>query len=321
MFAHLQKSQNILIAGCGGGYDIYAGFVLYNQLKEIGKNVTMASYTFTSNIVDCPGIVKVNDYCYIVDKTTKCVKQNEDYFPELPLAKFLNEPIYTFRCVPPHMLFESYAHLIKILNIDTIVLVDGGIDSVLMGDEKQFGSPLEDLTSVIAVAHLVREKLVQNAYLYCTALYVDEPSVELFMRNIGTITRNGGFIGFYSMGPKYLAPYKQLLELTNPKSIISESIVASIEGHTGNYRNPNLASRCEEVIDGKTTDEYPFINPLTSSYWIVDVNCLTTISPIMTEMYVDCFVKKNIKNNIYTDSARMNEIIHSYKWKNKPTKN
>lgn len=39
--------QNILIAGCGGGFDIYSGLPLYFDLKAMNKNVYLANLAFT----------------------------------------------------------------------------------------------------------------------------------------------------------------------------------------------------------------------------------------------------------------------------------
>lgn len=48
-------------------------------------------------------------------------------------------------CIP---VFKAYQALVKQLNIDTIVLVDGGTDSLMRGDEEQLGSPHEDMCSI-----------------------------------------------------------------------------------------------------------------------------------------------------------------------------
>jgi len=37
LFQELEDSQNILLAGCGGGFDIYTGIPLYFALKKLGK--------------------------------------------------------------------------------------------------------------------------------------------------------------------------------------------------------------------------------------------------------------------------------------------
>lgn len=37
----------IILAGCGGGFDIYCGIPFYFALKELGKEVYFANLTFT----------------------------------------------------------------------------------------------------------------------------------------------------------------------------------------------------------------------------------------------------------------------------------
>lgn len=37
----------ILIAGCGGGFDIFSGLPLYFALKRAGKTVYLSNYTFS----------------------------------------------------------------------------------------------------------------------------------------------------------------------------------------------------------------------------------------------------------------------------------
>lgn len=42
----LQSSQNILIAGAGGGFDVFAGLPIYFTLREQGKTVHLANFSF-----------------------------------------------------------------------------------------------------------------------------------------------------------------------------------------------------------------------------------------------------------------------------------
>ena len=49
---------------------------------------------------------------------------------------------------------EAYLHLAQSLRLDAIVLVDGGTDILLRGDEQNLGTPAEDMTSLAAVAAL-----------------------------------------------------------------------------------------------------------------------------------------------------------------------
>ncbi|MDQ7037291.1 MAG: DUF1152 domain-containing protein [Anaerolineae bacterium] len=48
----------------------------------------------------------------------------------------------------------AYKHLVKKFNIDTLILVDGGVDSLMRGNEQAPGSLLEDTISLIAIEDL-----------------------------------------------------------------------------------------------------------------------------------------------------------------------
>jgi hypothetical protein len=44
----LMAHENILIAGMGGGYDIFCGLPIYFDLRARGKQVHLANYSFRS---------------------------------------------------------------------------------------------------------------------------------------------------------------------------------------------------------------------------------------------------------------------------------
>lgn len=41
--AALEASNNILIAGAGGGFDLYTGLPMYERLRSLGKRVSLAA--------------------------------------------------------------------------------------------------------------------------------------------------------------------------------------------------------------------------------------------------------------------------------------
>ncbi|GAB3153567.1 hypothetical protein GCM10027290_46570 [Micromonospora sonneratiae] len=47
LFAALGKARNVLIAGAGGGFDIYAGLPLAVALLDAGTRVHLANLSFT----------------------------------------------------------------------------------------------------------------------------------------------------------------------------------------------------------------------------------------------------------------------------------
>ena len=44
---NLSRCQNVLIAGMGGGFDVFCGLPLYFELRERGVNVHLANLTFS----------------------------------------------------------------------------------------------------------------------------------------------------------------------------------------------------------------------------------------------------------------------------------
>lgn len=90
----LEDSSGILIAGAGGGFDVFSGLPLYFHLKKKGKKVFLANYSFTNiknefRITDCLVRVDAGD------------RRTNGYFPEKYLAEWFSMngetvPVYCF---------------------------------------------------------------------------------------------------------------------------------------------------------------------------------------------------------------------------------
>src|SRR4051812_49716672 len=53
-FSRLEKPARILVAGCGGGFDVFAGVPIAQYLMAMGKSVVFANFSF-SNLWLCGG--------------------------------------------------------------------------------------------------------------------------------------------------------------------------------------------------------------------------------------------------------------------------
>ena len=71
MYNHLDKSKNILIVGCGGGYDIFCGLDLFFNLRKMGKKVVLGNYTFTKDSLLKEVGKKIHRFCYMVNHQSK----------------------------------------------------------------------------------------------------------------------------------------------------------------------------------------------------------------------------------------------------------
>jgi hypothetical protein len=85
------------------------------------------------------------------DLTLAAPSKNYRYSANLQVAIDAN----TRLVVGVQPLRAAYRYLIERLSIDVVVLVDGGTDILLSGDESALGTPVEDITSLAAAAGLV----------------------------------------------------------------------------------------------------------------------------------------------------------------------
>src|SRR6056297_502186 len=76
---NIKPSSNVLIAGCGGGFDVLAaGFPIGRALEKQGHKVVYSSYSFT-NLASVHDYEKINSECILINHNSTCDFQ---YFPE-----------------------------------------------------------------------------------------------------------------------------------------------------------------------------------------------------------------------------------------------
>lgn len=260
--------KSILISGMGGGFDILCGLPVFFQLKQEGKNVHLASFSF-SDIVNYKEGVDLSETLKGVGKEYSGYPV---YFPELHLCRWLSGAIqeetriWCFHKTGARPLLENYRILRSHLNVDCIILVDGGVDSLVRGDEPGTGTLIEDATSLFAVNEL---KDVPVRIVCCLGLGI-EPDLSYYhiFENIALLTREGGFLGSCSLAPSMepcelyqeAVKYIQNMRLQDP-SVVNSSIVSAVQGHYGNYH-----------MTEKTKGSTLWISPLMPLYWFFELS-------------------------------------------------
>lgn len=262
-FSELEQSNRILIAGAGGGYDVFCGLPLYFSLKSAGKEVYLANLSFS--FLFPFGGERLSPSMLTVTADTPI---HVNYFPERYLSEWFRKeinqevPIYCFERTGVKPLLENYQTLVDKLSLDTIVLVDGGTDSLMRGDEDGLGTPHEDAASITAVYELQIERKI----LACLGLGVDHyhgVSNFLTFEAIADLTRSKGFLGMFSLLEDMLEVqrYREAAEyvfnrMPSAVSIVSSSILSALAGHYGNHH-----------ATARTRGSKLWINPLMSVYW------------------------------------------------------
>src|SRR4051812_11407877 len=107
----LKSAKHVLLAGAGGGYDVFAAVPLYTLLRARGQRVSLANLSFTS----LPEVRAraVTPHC--LEVTAQTVGPGH-YFPEGRLAQWLAsrgtpESVFAFAKTGVKPLVEAYATL------------------------------------------------------------------------------------------------------------------------------------------------------------------------------------------------------------------
>jgi hypothetical protein len=269
LFERLAPAGHVLIAGAGGGFDVFSGLPLYFRLRQLGKKVSLANLSFThmravEGRVLAPGLQEV-------DAGTVGPSH---YFPEGLLSRWFQlrgeqVPVYCFERQGVVPLREGYAALQEKLGFDTVVLVDGGTDILMRGDEVGLGTPVEDISSVAAVDGLsVRDKLV-----VCLGFGVDRHHGVChahFLESVAALGKAGGYLGVTALLDPMpeVALYKEAVayvcqRMPQHPSIVSLSVVSAIEGDYGDVHRTS-----------RTQGSELWINPLMSLYWAFDLTAV-----------------------------------------------
>jgi hypothetical protein len=266
-FEQLGETRNVLIAGAGGGFDVFAGLPLYFWLRDAGKTVHLASLSFTE-LGHCDGERPVPSLLRVTPGTSG----PSNYFPEVYLAQWLSKqfgetPVYAIERGGGRQVRAAYEWLAHALRPDTLVLVDGGMDSLMRGDEAGLGTPQEDMVSLLAANEV---NGVDRKFLACIGFGVDAfhgICHANFLENVAAVITEGGYLGSWGLTRemKEFDLYREASEFVAARmprapSIVNSSIISAIEGRFGDYH-------ATKRTEGSTL----FINPLMGIYWTFDL--------------------------------------------------
>jgi hypothetical protein len=258
----LDSARSVLVAGCGGGFDVYAGIPIATYLLERGCSIVFANLSF-SNLWDCGG-ARIDANTWLIDTSSKELP----YFPEKWLAEWLSRrcyaaPVYGFAKTGVQPLRAAYSVLLERHPVDLVILVDGGTDSLIFGDEPGLGTVVEDSVSIIAASRAAGDRTLLAALGFGID-HFHGVSHYSFLENVARLSQVGGNLGQISLvqGTPGTDAFLDLVEYANQRqprhrSIVCNSIASAVRGEFGDYHATNRTSGTEL-----------FINPLMAQYWV-----------------------------------------------------
>lgn len=270
--------NTVLLCGCGGGFDFVHAMLLYPELMRLGKQVVVGSYSFghPASIQDAETVFQRGDA--VVKRVTAKSVPPPHYGPEVHLCSFLDteypqhapHAIYAYyaRAFAVPALRELYQGWVHDHGVDAVVLVDGGSDSLMAGDEEGLGDPVEDAVSVATVATLegLRTRILLTVGFGSDRF--NHVSDAASLRAVAELTRLGGYLGAVAVEPGSdgFRVYQGALQFIEARqtfrSVLASNIATAVTGGFG-----------PAGVKGRTRDGV-FLWPLMAMLWGFDVECV-----------------------------------------------
>lgn len=269
----LAGARSVLVAGAGGGFDVYAGLPVALGLAREGRRVHLANLSF-SDLGGAPHPLGPD-----IAEVGPDTPGHPEYFPERTLARWLDgrglpPVVHALHRTGGRPLGEAYRTLVDRLGIDAVVLADGGTDLLMRGDEAGLGTPEEDMASLAAVHGCG----AATRLALCLGFGIDAyhgVSHALFLENVAALQRDGGYLGAFSLSPSspegaaYLDAVEHARAATPSRpSIVNGCIAAAVRGDFGDV--PGILERRTRRAAGAGL----FVNPLMSVYFAFEADAV-----------------------------------------------
>lgn len=206
------------------------------------------------------------------------------YYPEGYLAQWFkrehNEDvtIWMFDRTGPKMLKSLYQTLVNHLEIDTLILIDGGIDSLMRGDEAGAGTLLEDTITLSAIESLD----IPTKILACLGFGAElEVCHYNALDNMQRMVKEEAFYGACAL-VKQMPVYQQYEQAcryvwerpSHKKSHINMRVVSATNGEFGDHH-----------IYNDYVPQPVFVSSLMSLYWFYDAQTVVKNSFLAKVIY------------------------------------
>lgn len=275
----VQESSGVLIVGCEGGFNVLNALPIYFAVEEMQKPVVLCNMSLASLknslvpiVLRDPGISQ-SPVLYRVSSTSEFTQSGtkaKEYFPEKYLCEWFSSQnqlvhIYCTERTGPKNLSLSYSKICEEHNLNLIILVDHGNDSLLAGNEKEIGTYLEDILTITAAKRTKIDSILCNMVIgYDRHSGVSDCST---FRAIAEITEAGGALGNFSLSKKMpeVQKYLQACEYVEEKMPWKNGqglfLRNALEGNFGNLDLYHLPHKT-------------FINPIMTQVFFHDLEAV-----------------------------------------------
>jgi hypothetical protein len=289
------NGNKFLICGAGGGFDVFAGLPLAYELgldncyfanygnKKFGE---VKQYTHPHEGNFYPTLEELAEGDGNLDLWSPgngpgCRRSYDGGDkPDYPECNLL-APNGCFTITREGVLstYGALQGIVSSFDIDSVIMVDGGVDSLMRGDEADAGTVLEDIICLSA-ANLLS---VPNKYLMCLGFGAEtEENLNHYrvLENIAAISKRNGLVGTCSL-TKDSDAYKYYREQTTNAwggehyadrvSHIHSRVIPSVDGEFGNGKDHDMVQAADARVNHDSGND-PFLSPLSGMMWFFNLS-------------------------------------------------
>lgn len=198
------SGQNVLLVSAGGGFDIFASLPIFYALNHYGFNVDFLSYSNTT-ISEASNYTSTEDFGYSIFSIGNEIKNNSSNFPELYVNNFLKEgfefekSIYIInRKQTIENVITAYENLVKILNVNSIIVCGFGQKTICFGNEETDTDTINHIMNIAAIS-----KIQNVSKAICNIGFESSPrsklSFETSIENISLLAQRKSMLGGFQL--------------------------------------------------------------------------------------------------------------------------
>ena len=304
------KNKKALLFGIGGGGDIVGCVSTANLLKEFDFKVFYGSIVWDRIVVDPkpgPRAIEELENVEVINSTVAFAnKDTKTYYGVKPTvaraANVFGSVVALDITKGPKKLVDGILKFTKQYEIDLIIGMDSGGDSLCIGFESGVRSPLADSTCV-ATLSMLKSKIKRSIIGVFGFGSDGELKVEELLQNMSLLMKNGGFYGCISLGQE---DYKLMLELT--KHVVTEASMLPLKAYEGRLG-------LEKMRDGRTV----LVTPISTLTFYFDSDEVFKLNRLAREVIdAENIEKANEKLNklgIFTE-LDYERLVSKFKPKN-----
>ena len=235
----VRKSKKALVIGIGGGGDIVGAVPTSNYLNLLGVKTILGGLTWERLPIDPqPGPRTFSEIINLelISETTafansKTRTKTGVRFAASRVAEFFNsKTILVDINKGVQGVVKGLTETAEKLNLDLIIGVDVGGDSIARGTEVTLKSPLADSTMVSALAQLKVPSILGVIGIGCDG----ELTIQELLDDIAHIIKLGGYIGARGLTTSDLVLLEKLVKKIPTE--VSSMVVEAARGKTGIFK-------------------------------------------------------------------------------------